>query len=259
MNSNVTRFFELSSQSRTARDQASARRDHVSRMNGISLGDAQDDPEYKSLDQLASRLYWEADALTPHLIRDNLARLGIQDMIVIGVLYFSNNERFPNGVRFRDGREAGRVEMLLSDLCGLRHGGLAKRFGVDPGKVSLRIAIELNGKCIGHVDSDGDFDYEAAPNLRTALGWKVATDGGRVRLIEGFDLDEASRRLSEVILRFGICKTVFLGPWMKALEKVFVYEKTSRFGDGYCGAANTLWRVATRELGQEHEGYEFYY
>lgn len=207
----------------------------------------------------ASRLYSEADAVTQHIIRANLKNLGIEDMTVVGVLYYSDDECTPGRVRFRDGKEAGRIEMLLSDLCGLRYNGLAKQLGVEPKDVSFRIDIEKDGKKIGRIDSDGDFNFEAAPDLRTALGWKVVTDGGRVRQIEFFNLEQATGALLDTIRTSGIEKEAFFGPYFEMLQRVFVYEQTSRFGDGYCGAATTLWRVATRELGQEHPGHSFCY
>jgi hypothetical protein len=207
----------------------------------------------------ATRLYWEADAFTSHFIRANLENMGVKDLVVVGVLHFSDNKRIEGGIRFRDGNEAGRAEMLLSNLCGLRYRGLAKQFGVELKDVSLRIVVEQNGKVIGHIDSDGDFDYEAAPDLRTALGWKIATDGGRERLIESFNLEQEAASLLDTIRTCGVSEEAFFGGYFDTLKRVFVYKHTSRFGDGYCGAATTLWRVATRELGEEHAGYPFCY
>jgi hypothetical protein len=125
--------------------------------------------------------------------------------------------------------------------------------------VSLYIAIEQNGRAVGNIDCDGRFHFVAAPNLRTALGWSLATDGGRERLIEFFDLDQAANALLSVIRANGVERVVFFGPYFETLAHIFVSGRTSRFGDGCNGPASTLWRVATRELGEEHFGYSFYH
>jgi hypothetical protein len=193
------------------------------------------------------RLYREEQALTPHLIRANLENFNFDDLVVVGLL------------ETRSGEEIGRREMRLSDLCGLRDGGLAKKLGVDPSRMDLRlrIPVEKDEERIGYVDSDGIFRFESAPDTRTALGWLVATDGGRVRVIEFFDLDKATDSIVATIREHGTGRDAFFGPYFDSLKKVC--GRASRFGDGHCGAATTLWRVATRELGDEHKGYAFAY
>ncbi len=186
-------------------------------------------------------------AVASDLIRVNLERFGIVDMTVTGVL---------NG---RDGRRLGHVEMSLSDICGLRYDGLAKNLEIEPKNVELVIKIEADGVVIGKVDSDGGFDYEAAPDFRTALGWKIATDGGQVQIIESFDLDQAARSILEIVQSKGTSKDAFFGPFFEMVKQVFVCRRTSRFGDGYCIAATMIWHVATRQLGEEHPGYPFCY
>lgn len=244
----IQQYLETRAASKIASDRAYARRGEIAKETGVNLSDAQDHPEYKALDAEASRLYWEADALTPHVIRANLETLGIADMTVTGVL------------KTRDGTVLGELELPLSDLCGLRYRGVATKLGiVDLQDVGFRIIVRKDGEDIGHIDSDGDFDFEAAPDLRTALGWKIATDGGRVHLIEGFDLDAASSKILETVMVFGTSREVFFNLYFSALKRIFMYEKTSRFSDGYCGAATVLWRVATKQLGKPHDGYPFCY
>ncbi len=220
--------------------------------------DYRSDPEYKALEHVFNLLLCEERLLISQAIRANLSNMGIEDMSVTGVLHLSENERTPRGIRRRDGQEAGRVEMLLSDLCGLCSEGLAVKLGVDREAVSFDINIEKDGMVVGRIDAAGVFDFLKAPSLKTALAWKVATDGGRTRLIEGFDPDTAGRLLLETIRTHGTDKPTFFGPYFDALKRIFVCEKTSQSKDGYLSAAIPLWRVATRELGQEHEGYEFW-
>lgn len=193
--------------------------------------------------------YRAVDALTPHLIRANLETLGINDMTVSGVLHYG----IAGGGYLRDGREVGRAKMLLSDLCNLRYLGMSARFGVEPRNTSLRIEVEQNGQVIGYIDSDGRFHYEAASDLRTALGWWIATDGGRVCVIKFLNLDQAAAALLDTIRHNG--EEVFYGPYFAELRTLFSSRTTSRFGDSYCSAATILWQVATRELfGEKHNG-----
>lgn len=244
----VEKFFEKQSAAKIASDRAYAMRDQIAREHGINLGDAQKHPDYKTLETEAHALYWEADALTPHVIRANLERLNLEDIEVTGVLV--GNDR-----KTRLGQE----QMLLTDLCGLRYRGLAKRLGVAMTDMALMVIVEKDGASIGVIDCDGDFDYESAPDLRTALGWKIATDGGRTSLIEFFDLNKAASSIIDTVNNDGVSEKAFFGAYFQTLKRAFVYGRTSRFSDGYCGAATTLWRVATRVLGNEHPGYDFAY
>lgn len=98
-----------------------------------------------------------------------------------------------------------------------------------------------------------------APDIRTALGWRIATDGGREYLIQFFDLDQAARFIVETIRMKGTSQDAFFDSFSAVLKSVFVFGRTSRFSDGYCGAKTLLWRMATREVGEEHGGYPFAY
>lgn len=259
-NALVAKYQELSRASSVAVDRALARRYEIQREFNIGLVSAELHPDYRALMEFARRLNQEAQLLTPSIIRANLESFGIIDPKVTGVLHLSDNESIPGGGhRFRDGREVGRVEMSLSDICGLRYSGLAGKLGVEPQTVSLRVYLEEDGRRIGHIDSDGDFDYEAAPDLRTALGWKIATDGGRTALIKDFDLDQATKSILDTVRSRGTSKDAFYRSFFEVVKEVFVYKHTSRFGDGYCGAVTVLWHAATRELGEEHPGYPFAY
>lgn len=112
---------------------------------------------------------------------------------------------------------------------------------------------------IGFIDSDGRFHFKTSSQLRTALGYMIATDGGRTRLVSGCNLEQTSASLLDVIRSDGTSREIFFGSFFEALKKIFVYDRTTRFGDGYCGAATVLWQVATRELGCDHSGYDFAY
>ncbi len=234
---------------KTASDRAYTARDRISKEKKIGLAEAQNDPEYKALAEESSRLYWEADALTAHPIRANLTQFGLADPMVVGTL------RDRNGTAI-----LGTTSPTpLAQLCALRYRGIAREIGLDPEKVGFSIEIATEGRAIGFVDSDGGFHHEAAPDLRTALAWKVATDGGRERLVTGFNPDQAAEDILAIIATGEPSEAKFFGSYSAALKKIFVYEESSRFSDGHCSAMTTLWHVATRELGCEHAGYGFAY
>lgn len=127
--------------------------------------------------------------------------------------------------------------------------------------------VVFSGEELGILDGDGRFAYTAAPDLRTALGWALVTDGGRERCLLGVvDLDAAVAGLEEIIRGVdldapeAVVREVFFEAWMPALARVFVAKKTSRFGSGHCAPACDLWTVATRTvLGRPHPGFEYHY
>lgn len=147
------------------------------------------------------------------------------------------------------------------DADAIKARGVAQEcFGVFSWDVAGGMLVySSEGGCIGRIDSDGDFDFDEAPDLRTALGWKIATDGGRGGLEKEFDLTAAAQNILATIRSHGTSNEAFFGPYFGVLGSILVAGHTSRFGDGHCGAAIPLWRVATRELGMPHEGYSFEY
>lgn len=244
----VAKFLELQAAQQVASDRQFDMRRSIMQNLGVTLKEADKNPEYISLEQESRRLYAEADALTGYVIRANLRRMGIEDMVVTGVLSMRDG-----------GAELGRTDVLLSDLCSLRYSGLAIMLGFDLKKADFHIKVEKDGNVLGHIDSDGDFNYFGATDIRTALGWKVATDGGRVRIVDGFDLDTVSKWLLQDVSG-DISEDNFRnGYFAKTVKEAFVADKTSRFGDGYCGAKVVLWYVATRQVGTPHDGYQIMY
>lgn len=247
----VQQYLQIRAAHATATACAQAKAEEVAFDFGTNRWDdsVRQHPGVLALEAEATRLYREADALTPHMIRANLHAFGLEDPEVIGVLTGRDS-----------GREIGRSEpVALSELCGLRHSGLAQKLGLNLEQVELSIQIRRDGVPIGRVDCDGRFRFEAAPVLRTALGWVIATDGGRGRLVDFSNLDQAALALLYTITNGDTERTTFFGSFSEVLKRVIVYERTSRFSDGYCGALTVLWQVATRELGQKHEGFSFCY
>jgi len=192
------------------------------------------------------------------LILTNLERFGITDMTVTGVFMGDTDPTVHGALK----KELCEADVLLSHLCNVGNRNMCHELGIDPQETGWGVdaIIKKDGQRIGCVSSN-HFYYEAAPDLRTALGWSIATEYGREHLIEeSFDLDEAKQVILNTININGTGEKVFRGEYFQALKKrVVVYEHTSSYSDGYLGFATMFWRLATRELGEEHPGYPFCY
>lgn len=244
-------FFDLLTKSQRASRNTFDTRDRVQKVYGLDIVSAQKHPEYLAAQMVSSDLYRELQKVTGYPIRENLARFNVEDLTVTVELHSSKAR----------GEVVGSLTILLSDACALKYSGIAEKVCVDTKDVdfTVHVLVDNGTKLIGYITSDGHFDYFDAPNLRTALAWKIASDGGRVRLIDFFDLDRAAASILDVI-RSSTDKDTFFGTYFDSLKRVFKYEQTTRFGDGYCGAAAVLWQVGTREVyGETHDGYSFCY
>lgn len=242
----TTNFAALRAELMRVSRACSARREEIKASTGKGWAETYADPSVQPLVAEENRLYREMEAVSAEIVRANLETFGLEDFSAVGVLLAADGQA-----------KLGQFETRVSELCSLRYSGLAEKFGIECQKASLQIRVEKDGRRIGYVDSDGRFNYEAAPNLRTALGWKIATDGGRERSLQFFDLEKAAREILATIRENGTGEQAFFGPYFEVLKRVFVYEQTTRFGNGYCGAATIIWQAATRDLGQAHEGYAF--
>lgn len=211
--------------------------------------DAEKHPEVVAASKVWRAAYERAEELCPVIIRANLAEFGVEDMDVTVVLMSGG------GIT-----ELGRQQGKLSEFCGLLPYGIAVPLGLKLTQYSLRMPVFLDDVQIGVIDSDGDFNYTAAPSLREALAWKLATDGGRVRMLKGLlDIEHSTQSILHCIRTRGTSSQVFFDVFGSLLREIFDHKTGSRFGDGHYGARTTLWQVATRELGCEHEGYRFCY
>ena len=119
-----------------------------------------------------------------------------------------------------------------------------------------KLAILHEGNEIGFVDDNLIFHYEKAPDVKTALGWGLASDGGANNSLVDVNLDTLARKL-ETAIHQGTGEEIFTGVWGDAIREAFQYRTTSRYSSGYCLHRAPLWKVATRTvLGEEHPGYE---
>lgn len=202
---------------------------------------------------------WKTRALVDkdkaQYVRSNLQQFGLPDLQVVGKRWIENeaaDERFVLETE----------PMSLSELC-----GNCPEVQYAPG---YRVAgysttvFDLEGAIIGFIDSDRRLCYNAAPDIRTCVGWSAATDLGRTQHLV-FNVDEAAKRVVEAMswcpeLRDGgkALNEFFFGDFMTAVKEAIPRNSGSRFEDG--GAAITpLWRVATRTLkGAEHPGFPYF-
>ena len=123
----------------------------------------------------------------------------------------------------------------------------------NPRMMNRDILIKKDGKEIGRFSNNNIFSFWDAPDLKTALGWRIFTDAGMSMIIESYNPKEASRKILDSIKEHGISRNTFEGPFSEALADIFVKGKTSRFGSKT--ARHLIWKHATKELGREHLGY----
>jgi hypothetical protein len=179
-------------------------------------------------------------------IQDNIKAFGLTDYTIAPVI-----EKFRD---YTDTKEYGGErtygpEMLMSQAARLRFY-----------QAGTRLILILNEKDIGEVTSDGCIHLKVG-SVVDVLGWRFATDGGinGPLNIKRSSLENLANMLIDIVKKRGITKKVFFDEFNVPLEKMFVYENTTRFGDGYLGAKTILWKAATREIGAEHPGYPFMY
>lgn len=241
----VREYLDRGRVARMCSDAHSERQRQLMQKHGL---DYPADNELEELDKKRINARERQAELAPAMIRANLYRFDLEDTDVTAELEERDSKR----------RIAALMEpQPLSNFCGLKFRGIAQRLGIDTESIKFNVYVKDGDKEIGTIGTDGQFTYSSAPDLRTALGWCIATDGGRERIIDFFDLDKAAQSILELIREEGVSEDTFFGPYFKLLQTIFKYEQTSRFGDGYCGVASDLWRVATRQLGNEHGGYDF--
>lgn len=253
----LAKFFELKEAQKAASKAAQEKRDELIARLNLTHEEASKRQEYQELNNESMRLYREVQSMAHWVIKTNLEQFSLEDMEVTGIF-------------LKDGygeEEAGRATMLLSEICGLRYEGLAKKLGLNPRELRLQILVEKDDKRIGHIDCDGRFHYESAPDLRTCIGWAVVTDLGREQLLN-YDLDQETEALARSIRSAPpldeeeeVLKAFFFdGDFARQIQVTMGYKKGSRFADGYCGVKNTFWQVGTLTIrGKKHPGFTFGY
>ncbi len=200
---------------------------------------ADNNSRVKALCERGAKYDLEAEALRVQLVQRVIENFGIADMTVTCVLMDTKRQK------------RGQAEMLFSEICVFGVSGLAERLHVDHMDASFVIiqkdGVEIGNRSIG-------IHFNAAPDLRTALGWLIANYGERYYGIEFFDLDKATQMILDTIRSNGTDQDAFFEPYFEAVKRVFGHN-----GPTCCIVAQTLWKIATRELGEEHEGYSVFF
>jgi len=206
------------------------------------------------------------------VIANNLERFGLPNLSVTVTAAVERWQRSTAADEFQVSYElTGEVitvatEMPLAEVCAYvvslheaasQGAGLERDYAAGNG-MNLRCMLEVtaDGKTIGGLNCDGVF-HACDMSTRDTLGYLVATDGGRERLLEGIDLDAAAKALRQAAERTD--EQTFFG-WFAGTVRWFVNRDrgTARFCDSDYGARTPLWQAATRENGTPHEGYPFF-
>lgn len=177
-------------------------------------------------------------------LRANLAQFGLEDILVTGLIQVTRRGAKTTSSSVELG------PMHLSQLCGSVRGLLNTRRSDE---MAGWVQVLQDGQSIGVIDSDKRFHYSAAPDLRTALGWALATDLGQTKVLSPV-LDSATKGIETVIRKAPVdgdekaVLSYYTGTFNTQVQRTFVYQKTSRFADGHFGPRDTLWKVGTKAI-----------
>jgi hypothetical protein len=194
-------------------------------------------------------------------VQSILSSFGIKDLEVIGKIDVLSDKRY-----FKLRTIETRQTWKLSELC-----VKSTDLGQDVRsccQVMERVDFDINvfeeGQRIGYIDSDCRFLFEAAPDLRTCVGWAVATDVGHSERSPldpfHYDLDQAVERITSLLgtspLPEGSLKEFFFRTFQPMVSEIMAWNKGSRYGGGYCTWGPLYWEVGTRLLwGKSHPGF----
>lgn len=137
-------------------------------------------------------------------IKYNLDLFGIDDMEVVPTVRIIRNDS--------DLRELIRIEKLepmkLTRLCAdareIRYSEVDhNRDDWEAVDSIITVSSTTTGSQLGFVDSEGVSYLKEVPDLRTCLGWIVATSIGREGLLIGYELDEEAEKLKKAFRSFG--------------------------------------------------------
>lgn len=199
-------------------------------------------------------------------IAEGLKGFGLEDIPVVGRTMLLEGDREHTPIRII---ETGPTTLTL--LCAqadlwCEHCVPRNRSAYE--RVRGTLEVLRQDELIGMIDLNHVFSYSAAPDLRTCIGWVVATDLGRRRLFD-YDLDVAVSAIAESVRGLGNLSTAPRGEVMKVYcegafgEAVRVHLRQDH-GSRIIGSGSTqeakraIWQVAVRTLlGQEHAGFIF--
>lgn len=193
-----------------------------------------------------------------------LTRFGLEDIPVVGRAKVLSMDREPTPIH-----EAMTGTTELTQLCAQanlwrEHCVPRNRFKFE--RVAGTIEVLCRNELIGTIDPNDVFSYSAAPDLRTCLGWVVATDQGRRQHSFEYDLDGAVHAINQSLQTLGnpsaasrqeVMKVYYEGEFGNAIRANLRQGYGSRLIGGCIDEAkNVIWRVATRTLFyEEHPGF----
>lgn len=149
----------------------------------------------------------------------------------------------------------GTMLMPLSEAATLGYAGLASMLAIAE-RTSLELVLFEGADRVGVITCGGRVQLNRG-SLREVLGYCIATDGGSEWSVKDVPLDGYVQRLLHVVRSEGTCKHAFFDHFMGMLPEIYRNKFETHYGDGYCGISWCVWKAVTRELGQEHPGYEF--
>lgn len=216
---------------------------------GLSWQEKAELPAQKEAWSQYIHLHLVAERLAAPIMLENFKRLGLVDRSY-GVK-LRGSSYGPKAGEYL----AGALMMPLTLASSLGYEGLAHMLAIED-KTSLEVVLFDGDQRVGVITCNGRVQLDVG-TLKEVLGYCIATDGGHYRLLGGIPLDTHVAQIQAVIKAEGTCRHSFFEYFMPLLTKIYRNQCESMFGDGYCGVAWCLWKAATRELGQEHPGYEF--
>jgi cold shock protein len=178
---------------------------------------------------------WSGESWSVDGVLVNLKKFGLEDFTATAV------------VSARDLQTQKQLEVQivnsLSKLSGDVISGLDRLRKYR--KISHEVAVLRDGVRIGHIDDDGRFHYTGASDLRTALGWIVATGVGRFKAVHGFNLDGVAKGITTMISKTPAnSKSDFESHVAKVFPKVGCNRQ-------HYGVEPLLWEVGVRTLPAE--------
>ncbi len=182
------------------------------------------------------------------MVRGNMSLYRLEDMNVLGKIDVTSE----SGAVIL--RTVETIPMRLTDLCFKSSAVHAEITCAEGEHKFFETKVFRDGIEIGYIDSSQQFNYTAAPDLRTCVAWAAVTDLGQEKRLD-YDVDAAAQELTTFIQGVPddtVASQRFFGEFKPLLKKVFAVKIASRYGDGYLGVASLFWTVATRTiLGRE--------
>lgn len=195
------------------------------------------------------------DTMANDILRENLTRLGLTfpEKVTLTLKVWEEDEETGERTAHFDARGEHEFLRILEDFK-YRHALH------DSNRWAWNLYFDEPG-FKGQFDSDGKVSLVS--DLRTALTWRIVTDGGSRYRIDLDGLDEMIQIYHDGVRsfydRYG--HDPYYGreaaPFLDLVRLYYRYEKESQYGDGYCSAVQVIWSAACFDLYGEHRAYPY--